>query len=117
MIGEKCWCLRCGAEWISRAVGRPVQCPRCKTLMWEEERKGLVSELGRDAKGPGDLTDAVGEESRQPAVVEVVSGGAGQKSSLKKGSGRVKAVDVLREGSRRIRAERPDIDEEVDWGA
>jgi len=32
-------CLRCGSKWISRKKKKPVQCPKCKSPYWNEERK------------------------------------------------------------------------------
>ena len=31
-------CVRCSHEWVAR-VGRPVQCPRCKSPYWDRERR------------------------------------------------------------------------------
>ena len=31
-------CLRCGHNWLPRIEGRPVQCPRCKSIAWDTER-------------------------------------------------------------------------------
>lgn len=39
MNGEhKLHCLRCGAYWIPRKPN-PVQCPRCKSTLWNKSRK------------------------------------------------------------------------------
>ncbi len=36
-------CNRCGAEWVPRKVdGKPVQCPRCKRVDWQEPRRKVV---------------------------------------------------------------------------
>jgi len=33
-------CLRCGYNWLSRSLSKkPVQCPKCKSRYWDEERK------------------------------------------------------------------------------
>lgn len=31
-------CLRCGNKWVPR-VEKPMQCPACKSLLWNEKRK------------------------------------------------------------------------------
>ena len=38
-------CLRCGSRWKPRRRGRPVQCPRCKSLKWEEPDAELQAML------------------------------------------------------------------------
>jgi|GEM_PF-2761803 len=41
-------CKRCGHSWEGRLPGgrRPVQCPRCRSGAWWEERTGLPLPLG-----------------------------------------------------------------------
>jgi len=36
-------CLRCGYVWLARIEGRPVQCPACKNLKWDEKPKQETS--------------------------------------------------------------------------
>ena len=36
MKGDRNECGKCGAVWESRIDGEPVQCPRCKSLRWQE---------------------------------------------------------------------------------
>lgn len=38
MESNKCKCLKCGAEWIKR-IDNPIQCPRCKSMLWNKEKK------------------------------------------------------------------------------
>ena len=30
-------CKRCGATWVPRKE-EPIQCPRCKSLAWDDDR-------------------------------------------------------------------------------
>lgn len=39
-------CLRCGPKyrdqgyfWVPRSIGRPAECPRCKSRLWDVPRK------------------------------------------------------------------------------
>jgi predicted Zn-ribbon and HTH transcriptional regulator len=38
LFGNKC--LRCGHEWMKRIIGTPVQCPKCKSTLWNQDRSG-----------------------------------------------------------------------------
>lgn len=31
-------CNRCGHQWWPRMVGRPKQCPKCRSPYWDKER-------------------------------------------------------------------------------
>lgn len=35
----KCKRKNCGHEWIPRIEGKPVQCPKCKSTKWQEEKE------------------------------------------------------------------------------
>ncbi len=35
---SQCKCLRCGAAWTPRTE-KPVQCPRCKSVLWNKKRE------------------------------------------------------------------------------
>ena len=39
-------CKRCGAEWKTRMVGNPVQCPRCKRVDWNKEKGKSQTKMG-----------------------------------------------------------------------
>ncbi len=40
---EENTCKRCGSKWISR-VEHPIQCPRCKSLDWDEDKYNEVKQ-------------------------------------------------------------------------
>jgi len=31
----KCECLVCGHKWITKKIGKPLACPKCKRYDWE----------------------------------------------------------------------------------
>lgn len=36
---KKLECKRCGWKWFPRIETKPVQCPKCKKLKWDEVKK------------------------------------------------------------------------------
>jgi len=43
-------CCKCGHEWIPR-VPDPVQCPRCRSVFWNDDSKARdAEEIKRQAK-------------------------------------------------------------------
>jgi len=44
-------CLRCGGTWHPRTEGKPVQCPRCKSTLWDRPRKSDGATGGRPRGG------------------------------------------------------------------
>ncbi|MHA1867436.1 MAG: hypothetical protein ACTSXD_05165 [Candidatus Heimdallarchaeaceae archaeon] len=38
MVVIKLKCNKCGYEWIPR-VKNPIECPKCKSLYWNENKK------------------------------------------------------------------------------
>ena len=43
-MGEKNKCQKCGHEWIQRKQGRPVRCPVCQSVKWDNYKKKEVKE-------------------------------------------------------------------------
>lgn len=39
--GTVCVCLRCGHEWVTKNVGKPVWCAGCKGAKWDEAKKAI----------------------------------------------------------------------------
>lgn len=43
--GDGARCFRCGWEWVLRKMGRPLQCPKCKSPKWDEPKEGKQVEV------------------------------------------------------------------------
>ena len=45
-----CHCKRCGHDWFPRQLEKPVQCPKCKSARWKQERAPKLMKAALDAK-------------------------------------------------------------------
>jgi hypothetical protein len=43
-------CNRCHHKWLRRTLTRPVQCPACKTPLWDKDRVRKLSPQRRAAR-------------------------------------------------------------------
>lgn len=48
---KTCTCKRCGHKWTAR-VKNPVTCPKCKSPLWNQERKISESKDSEETKTP-----------------------------------------------------------------
>jgi len=48
LVIKQCHCLRtrCGNEWYPMKPGRPHVCPKCKSVLWDQEPRENAKEKG-----------------------------------------------------------------------